>query len=993
MDKEIFNQEYSRLNNAQKEAVDSIDGPVMVVAGPGTGKTQILTLRIANILQKTDTPANGIVALTFTESAVFSMRKRLSQIIGSSAYNVNINTFHGFCNEVIKDNPSSFPKIIGSENITEIDQIKIIEEIISESKFQNIKPFGDVFYYVRPVLKAINSLKKEGVDPQLFSAILEKDEIDLKEIPDLYYEKGAHKGKMRGKYKEKFEEIEKNKEVSIVFKKYEERLEKNKFYDFSDMIMEVVKVLKENENLLLSLQEKYLYILVDEHQDTNNSQNKLLELLCNFYPNPNIFVVGDEKQAIFRFQGASLENFLYFKEKYPMAKMIILEENYRSTQLILDAAHSLIESKRKLKANTDYPLKHVNLFSFTKPEVENYFLATEIKNKIEKGTTPSSIAILYRDNKDAFDTALFLEKFGVSFVIESDQNILDDFDIRKIILLLRAVVNFGSQDVFMEAIHIDFLEIDPLDIYKIISFTNHNKISIYDAIKNNKIMDSLNLEDKEKIQKFSRLLSSWVTVEKNKGIMELFEIIIRESGALSYFLSDNDISEKMTKLNSFFDQIRGLVQKNKNYSLNDFLNYLDTLRVHNLLVKKESVKSDNKHVRLMTAHKSKGQEFDYVYITNIYDGHWGNKRKSSLLTLPERVFMLSQRQIENQNSIDDERRLFYVALTRAKKEVILTYSKFGYNGKEQIASQFIQEIDKNLLVEKDSNQYEDSFSQQKGILFLPSIENNIDIKNQEFIKESFLKNGLSVTALNNFIECPWKYFYTNLIRIPKAKSKHQMYGTAVHGALKDFFDKFKKEKTDKNYLIERYDFYLNKEFILNKDLDELRERGEKSLSNYFDYYKDLWPTNTITELNISGILLTPDIKLTGKIDKIELSQDLTHVNVIDYKTGKPKSRGEIEGTTANSNGDMKRQLVFYNLLLNMFDEGKYKMTGGDIDFIESNERGIYKKEHFEIENKEIKELEEMIKNVSDQILNLSFWNKGCDDKKCEFCQLRKLMRN
>jgi len=993
MDKEIFNYEHSRLNNAQKEAVDSIEGPVMVVAGPGTGKTQILTLRIANILQKTDTPANGILALTFTESAVFSMRKRLSQIIGSSAYNVNINTFHGFCNEVIKDNPSSFPKIIGSENITEIEQIKIIEEIISISKFENIKPFGDIFYYVRPILKAINSLKREGVDPGLFSTILEKDELDLKEIPDLYYENGAHKGKMKGKYKEQFEKIEKNKEVATVFKKYEEQLEKNKFYDFSDMIMEVVKVLKENEDLLLSLQEKYLYILVDEHQDTNNSQNKLLELLCNFYSNPNIFVVGDEKQAIFRFQGASLENFLYFKEKYPMAKMIILEENYRSTQSILDVAHSLIESKRKLKANTDYPLKRIDVLSFSKPEIENYFLATEIKSKIEKNIDPSSIAILYRDNKDAFDIALFLEKFGIPFVIESDQNILDDFDIKKIILLLRAIGNFGSQDVFMEAMHIDFLKIDPLDIYKIISFANYNKISIYDAVRSNKIMNDLDLEDGQKIKNFFGLLLSWVTVEKNKGLMELFEIIIRESGALSYFLSNSDMSEKMTKLNSFFDQIRELIQKNKNYSLNDFLNYLDTLRTHNLLVKKESIKSDNKHVRLMTAHKSKGQEFDYVYITNVYDGHWGNKRKSSPLTLPERVFMLSQRQIENQNSIDDERRLFYVALTRAKKEVVLTYSKFGYTSKEQIASQFIQEMDKSLLVEKDASQYEDSFNQQKDILFLPSIENNIDIKNQEFIRESFLKNGLSVTALNNFLECPWKYFYTNLIRIPKAKSKHQMYGTAIHGALKDFFDKFKKEKIDKNYLIERYNYYLNKEFILDKDLDELKKKGEASLSKYFDHYKDLWPNNAITELNISGILLTPEIKLTGKIDKLELSDDLIHVNVVDYKTGKPKSRGEIEGTTANSNGDIKRQLVFYNLLLNMFDEGKYKMIGGEIDFVESNERGIYKKEHFDIEDKEIKDLEETIKNVSEQILTLSFWNEGCNKKDCDFCQLRKLTKS
>jgi len=315
---------------------------VIVIAGPGTGKTQILTLRIASILRKTDVPPDAVLALTFTEAGVSAMRKRLISIMGSPAYRVGIFTFHGFCNDVIKCFPEEFPRIIGSTNVSDIDKIVIIKELIEKTSLKLLKPYGDTFYYLDPVRKKISELKRENISPNELELRIKNNELRFKNIPDLLHEKGVYEGKMKGKYEAMRKSIEKNKELLKLYRAYENVLAERKLYDYEDMILEVIRALEKKEDFRLRLQEEYQYILADEHQDANNAQNKLLELLTSFHDDPNLFIVGDEKQAIYRFQGASLENFLYFKKKFPSAREIILEENYRSTQTILDAAHNVM---------------------------------------------------------------------------------------------------------------------------------------------------------------------------------------------------------------------------------------------------------------------------------------------------------------------------------------------------------------------------------------------------------------------------------------------------------------------------------------------------------------------------------------------------------------------------------------------------------------------------------------------------------------------------
>jgi DNA helicase II / ATP-dependent DNA helicase PcrA len=996
MTTEAFEDLYNRLNPAQKEAVDATEGPVMVVAGPGTGKTQVLTLRIANILRQTDAEPKSILALTFTESGVISMRRRLAEIIGSPAYSVVISTFHGFCNDIITNYPEEFPRIIGSQSITEVDQIEVVRGIVETLPLEELRPFGDPLYYLRAIVARLNELKREGVSPEAFANVVADERRRFDEIPDLRHASGPHAGKMKGEYQRLERKVRKNAELARVYAEYRKRLEEERRYDYDDMIMEVLEALTRNRDLLLTLQEQHQYLLVDEHQDTNNAQNRILELLSSFHPNPNLFIVGDEKQAIFRFQGASLENFNYFRKLYPEAKFIALTENYRSNQAILDTAENVLRGPAPLVARAGLAPEKVRVFSFSRPEVETYFIAHDIKERLAAGAAPEGIAVLYRDNRDAFPVARMLERVGIPFAIESDRDILTDPEIRKLILLFRAADAFGSPRYFMEALHVDFLGIPPLDVWKLIDHATRGKVSVFDIARDPVALERIGLEAPDAVHGFYAKLSRWATAARNAYLPEFFESVVRESGFLAHILGSENPVESLGRLAAFFDEVRELVEKHRDYRLAEFLAYLAMLDAHGILVKRPLIGNRTGRIRLMTAHRSKGLEFDHVYIMGAADGHWGNRRRPELLPLVERAYSLSGADIGESDALSDERRLFYVALTRAKRSATVSYARANADAREQLPCVFIEELGADLVAVGDAARVEAEFSERREIVFRPPAVRSATVKDKEFIRDLFLSNGLSVTALNNYLSCPWRYFYTNLLRIPQAKTKHQMYGTAVHGALRDFFANVKDRVLPKEFLEKSFESHLLREPLSERDFTESLAKGRTALAGYYDRYRDEWRVNVLTEFSVPGVFLAPDIRLTGTIDKIEFTGVGADVNVVDYKTGRPKTRGVIEGATKSASrrtsGDIKRQLVFYNILLNLYESGRYQMVSGDIDFIEPDERGRYRKEQFAITPAEVEEVTALTLSMAEDVLSLAFWDRRCDDATCEFCALREMMR-
>lgn len=978
---DIFLEKYNKLNQSQRAAVDMIEGPVMVVAGPGTGKTTILTLRIANILRKTDVGPSAILALTFTESGVKAMRRKLLEIIGGEAHKVGIHTFHSFCNEVIKDYPDDFPYIIGSSNATDVDRVKIIETILEKNNFEYIKPYGDNYYYVYPILSHIQNVKREGFTPEKFKELLDKKKNDFLSIEDLYHEKGKYKGEMKGVYKAKEKLMKRDEEFLKVYELYQSTLREKKMIDFEDMIIEVVRSLEDNNELLLMLQEKYQYILADEHQDANNAQNKILELLSNFHSRPNIFVVGDEKQAIFRFQGASLENFLYFQRLYGDTELVQLEDNYRSTQHILDNALSLIKNNKTsqnlhvvLKSNTSYRDRPIKVHSFPKVYDEINFIINDIKRKIDTGVSPEEIAIIYRNNKDSFELARILEKTDIPFVIFSDQDILEHVDIRRFITLLRAVSNISNDVYLTEAMHISYFNIHPMDVYTVLDFARASKKKILDVLLND--VEKLKIQDINALQSFVSFVEEIGRKSKTTDVLTLAEEVLNKSGYLQNIISNPVPYERLAVLDTFFNEMRKVTANHSHFLVDEFLEHLDVVKKYKISVRNKGTVNRN-GIRLMTAHRSKGLEFENVYIYDAVQKKWGASNSRNLFS-PILDF--------EEDGCEDERRLFYVALTRAKYNVVITYANSREDDTETLPTQFLDELHQDMV----------SYTDGEEVPLVDVYNGIIDEKpkptlhDKEYLNKRFLEQPFSVTALNNYLKCPWTYFYTNLIRLPKTYSKQQTYGTIVHDVLQEFYESFKEVPMTKDAFMKRFYYHLDRQLLDEMTHDELRKKGENTLGGYFDFYFEDIKVPLETEYKVFGECKIDEkntLTLTGKLDKIDDAGE-GKVNVVDYKTSKIKTRNDILGKTKNSDGSIFRQLAYYALLLRTGDT-PYKMQGGVIDFVEPDEKGNYKKEKFEVTHDDVEELIATIQKVAMEILNLEFWDKRCDDAECQYCKLRE----
>ncbi|MBI4136334.1 MAG: ATP-dependent helicase [Candidatus Vogelbacteria bacterium] len=945
-----FNQLYHQLNPAQRLAVDTIQGPMMVMAGPGTGKTQVLTLRIANILRQTDTPPDAILALAFTRSAVHLLRQRLVEIVGTVGYRVKIHTFHSFCHEVIRTYPEYFPRIIGATNALSVDQIRIMKEVIDRTRLKILRPYGAPYFYLQPSLAAIDRLKKENISPGALARSLSliKDERPRRRTGELLK----------------------------LYRGYETGLAAARLYDFNDMVMEVIRVLAQDNDFRLALAEEYQYLLADEHQDANQGQNELLRLLTNFDDSPNLFIVGDIKQAIFQFQGASLDNFNYFKRLYPVAALIELTHNYRSGQPILDAAGSLIGPR--LEAGRRGVKASISLRVFEHELEESNWLASEIKNK------PGRVAVIFRDNRDAEPIIETFEQAGVPFIVESESNVLRDIEIKKLILLFRAVYHFGDDGWLRQVLHLDFWQLPPLEVWRLNLDAERRKLSLHEGLR-------------KKFPGLFKKLERWKRLSANLNFTDLFGLVLEESQFLPQLLKRRDAVDKLEKLQSFFEEMKNILRQRPDFDLADFISYLDLLEEQHIAINLRGV-SRREGVRLLTAHKAKGLEFDQVYIIRALDGHWGGRRRQNFFSLPLRGFIPT-----SADELDAERRLFYVAITRGRQAVTVSYARSDDEGRHRLPSQFLEEIspvrnrvsngvNKKLLTVIDM-----PFARRGGSRpeqrFRPRGYAGPGLADRAFISQLFLERGLSATALNNYLTCPLKYFFNNLLRVTKVQRRELLYGSAVHEALKQFFDRYRRsERISAAYLLASFRRALERQPLSSLDRPATVARGERALRGYFRTYHRRWPRAIINEFRIRGVLLEPELKLTGQIDKLEwLIVGGREVKVVDYKTGRPKTRREILGLNKNSTGDYFRQLVFYKLLLDHYERGKYQAVSGELDFIEPNERGEYRREQFELPAAAVEKLQELILRVAAEIRSLKFLNQGCDKPGCEACTLWRMM--
>lgn len=976
-----FVSQYQKLNKAQKEAVDTIEGPVVVIAGPGTGKTQILTLRIANILRKAGAgigPEN-ILALTFTNAGVVAMRERLASFVGSlTAYKTGIYTFHSFAEMLLREYPEHFRDSFGGRALTELERLQMVEDIVRVGDYSILKTFASDTHHTKALVRAIDTLKQEGITPESFPAILQNQEKEILADESSYYKVNRGKNKKGDLKKDALKPIQKNKELARVFEEYQKMLRQRKCYDFSDLLLVVASVLKKDEELQAILQEQYQYVLVDEHQDTNGVQNQILERLTETESghSPNLFTVGDDKQAIYRFQGASVENFLHFSTRFPDTKIIDLTENYRSSQTILDVAHRVMtkdatKEHKALLSSGAGEHDHVVVRTFDSYAEELAFVAKDIEEKIDSGVTPEEIAVFYTENKMLAGIREALERRGVRYAVSSKENILEDPLIRKLLWFLRAVANPMNNEYLGEALLMDFVDVnitDALSLFDELRYGKRQK-KLFSLMSRAQSLPHLTLHEPEKLVHFAAFIAEQKVAGENMPFSEFFDNFVRKSGFLEGALKSPNGELHLRQLQALLQALRKEMETKPVYRLADFLRYIETLSTYELSIDVQTSAS-RAGVQLMTAHGSKGLEFEYVYLTNVIHTKWNDKRRINSFRLPVKTVSAN---------LEDERRLFYVALTRAKKGITLTYAKESDDGRAQEKSIFISEMQGEGVLEEQSA----GEKHAQEALFKKRVSVHPKLTDLDFIRERFLTTKISATALNNFYTSPVLYFFRNLIRLPSMQTESLLYGNVIHKTLELYFQASQKkgEILPLNIMLIIFDETLEAEFLLREQYGKFEKRGHETLKKYYEEYHQDFTLTIETEKRLKGLTYTlsdgTELGLTGFIDKLEYLPNGT-VRVIDYKTGTPWSE-----QTKEKKERLKRQIVFYKLMLSQYEENgkKFEMTEGVLDFVEANKKGEFERKVITVTDEDIRSLESEIEAFAQSVLSGEFLKGDIPDNK------------
>ncbi len=1097
-----FLERYNNLNPEQKKAVDTIEGPVMVVAGPGMGKTELLSLRVANILQKTDTPPESILCLTFTDSAAHNMLERLTQLIGKEAYNIAIHTFHSFATEVINHNPEFFFDGAKFQPADDLAQIKILSSIMD-----NLHPSSPLTIpnqdfkhsHIRDIKQAISNIKKEGFSPQEYETILNENQkilikinpilnnffsinwrsktakqqlvdgfpqfieqlnsIDLDFPESQYASRGIKKIskniidklqdiyekiqnqekldtkeliKFRNKYLEKdnngdyiqkdLKNLEVNFELAKIYEKYKTDLYKEGLFDFDDMLIEVNLAMQKNSNLSYNYKEKFLYILVDEFQDTNLSQSQLLDSLIDLEitnNNPNIMVVGDDAQAIYKFQGANIENILSFQEKYTRTNFITLHRNYRSHQKILDLAKDVIDdcqvslsdkldfNKDLVAQNSDSKTNQPVIFKTRTRLQELNLAAKKILEDIQKGINPSDIAVLVKKHKQLNDFIKILNYYKIPIRYERSTNVLNQKYIQEIITILKYINSILSkQDItadeyLSQILSFEMFDLDPITIYKISQKAYQEKLPWLDVMA---IYSQANESDSEYVGKVHKyLLDLAKESQNNSGELILDKILgisvdlppddehqdiepeeIDETEDKQTEFSMKSVIENKPDYLIFLSGLKAFIDSLRKYKSNEVIYVKDIVDYICLLDENEIPINDNSPynqeenaVNLMTVYKAKGLEFEKVYILDCNNSPWNARRGGKSISLPKNTPFTP----ESDNK-DDFIRVFFVALTRAKKDLHLFSYQIDDKDKQCSELEFI--LDRETLTEIESEKLEKEELIYELLIWLQGdpLQRTLSLDEKEWLRPFFETYKLSATNLFNYLDMsdggPQFFLERNLLRFPQSKNKYASYGTSIHEAIARSYINFSKTGIlpPLEYMQSVFKEILISQRLSEKDFIEMEYRGEIALPKFYEQVFKNYQNNMKVEVNFRKQNVNINgVPITGAIDQMIVDKENKSIKVTDLKTGKGLS--SWSGGSEYSKRKLlnyRMQLVFYRLLIeNSRDFKNYSVRNGSLMFVEPDKdsKRVIELE-MEITREETDKLTKLIQIVYEKITKFDF---------------------
>ena len=987
-----YEDEYKLLNTAQKAAVDTTEGPVLVIAGPGTGKTQLLSMRVANILKSRDVVPGNILCLTYTNKAAVNMKQRIIALAGQEGSKVLVKTFHSFAGEIMNLYPDKFWNAARLAVAPNSVQLEVIENIIGQLPLDNplALKFAGQYTLINDIRRSIGLTKDAGLTPEKLRAIIEvngayielvePELIDIleprlsnKSLPELQTKvqalpaqtidenvypltslttvlmdgldraieldaetgKAANTGLWKKRWiqtvagqKGMFAERQRNKwwlELADVYESYREQMHERGFYDYSDMLVEVVAQLEQHPEILADVQERFNYVLIDEFQDTTPAQLRLAHLVATHYTKddkPNIMVVGDDDQAIYKFSGAELNNMLGFKRRYPSVETIILTKNYRSSQEVLDCAERIITQAENRLVGQDSSLNKdlvaenppaqpsiIKAVSYSSRELQH----SEIARAIQKSYTPDkSMAVLARSHDSLIKMTSILQQLEVPVRYEQQSNVLDHEIVGQVYLIAQ----------LMEAIKAGDSQLSNSIIHRIIRHPMWGiapdmlwELAVANR-RNDDWLQSLASSSDENIQAIghwfmwlsqqSDSLPLSVTLEYLLGLRKTEEYC---SPIHDYFMNgDTERTNQYFHSLSAIQLLRSLVHefaKNTEPSLQELVRFIDINKTNGLIVADESPFITGEHaVQLLTVHKAKGLEFDEIYIVDAVDDNWkpgkGSRKPPANLPLQPPG-----------DDLDDYVRLMYVALTRAKSSILLSAYYLNHAGKDVAVSP--------MVLSAFEAEQKDEKTQTKLVQILEENLRWPDLnagQEKAILKARLETYSLSVTHLLNFLDLerggPQYFKERNLLYLPEAKSVSMSYGTAMHAAMETAQNLINQDNFTLDAVVKDFSISLKSQQLTTPEYLRFNKKGEQTLKRLFQDYeytlvKGSTPEQDMTDIHVG------EARVRGKLDRIDVTEK--SLAIIDYKTGRPLASFETKDKTKGLKAyKHKLQLIFYAML-------------------------------------------------------------------------------
>lgn len=874
----------TKLNKEQRQAVEHKDGPLLIVAGAGTGKTRAITYRIAHLIESGDAKPDEILALTFTDKAAGEMEDRVDELLSLAYADAWILTFHAFCERILRRHALDIG-VPGNFKVADQTAAWLLaRKNLDRFKLKYYKPLGNPAKFIHALLTHFSRCKDQNISPADYAE----------------YAKTAQ------------EEKEKAREIARAYAVYQKLLLENNLLDFGDLLVYAAALFEKRPAILEKYRRQFKYILVDEFQDTNWIQYDLVKLLAK--PKNNLTVCADDDQAIYRWRGASFANILQFQRDFPECRIVPLTRNYRSCQNILDLSYRFIQANNpnrlECAAKIDKRLAsetrcagEIDHLHFKNAEQQTQGVANKIieiaKNNPEAEF--GNFAILARANESAALFARACQRSGIPARFAALKGLYSKPAVLDVISYLQFLNNYHDNLALWRILNFPFLMIPGGDVAKISQHSYKKSCSIYEALFDQEMRSQLTASGRAGAEKLAALLESHGKIARQKNVSEITLAFLEDSGYLEW-LARRDAREEIDFIGQFFARIKDFEAANLDAGLKNFIDQI-TMEIESGEEGKlnfDPIRMPDA-VQIMTAHAAKGLEFDYVFIVDLVDRKFPTIERGDEIEIP--AALEKDAPAANNAHLEEERRLFYVAMTRAKKGLYFA-SAGDYGGaRPKKISRFLHEMGYN------------------GDVCPEEVKMVRVAGNGRRQPRGNLPGHFSFTQLATFEKCPLQYKFAHVLRVPSRGKSFFSYGKTMHNTLYEFLRETGGKKGNFAALTEVYKRNWIDEWYDGKDEKETYYRqGLASLKNFWHDFSARRPQIA----RIGGELaLERDFNLkingyaiTGKIDRIDESEK--GVEIIDYKTGTAKDRLRPED---------KMQLMIYQIAAKeVFDLDSEKLT-------------------------------------------------------------------